>query len=501
MELADLGFPEQQRRVGELLRRLTPAERQRVVRRWDERADTLSRYDKLTGPQTAELDVANVVAHLGRVSLLGEIRSAVGGAVGQRSGHGPTRSGRFGVEHGDGAAAFPDRAVEFDRPAPTGVFRDAHLAIDGAVRSGLLPDHAAEAATALIEHGGTRDRTIAARWAAAAGSPAYARAFATLVQDPARGHMLWTEEEQEAYRQAELVAGELRAMSLTDSAGGVMVPLTLDPAIMLTNSGVVSPLRQRARVVQTASDQWNGVTSAGVTSEWLAEASEAAAVTPTLGQPSIPVHKLSTYVEYSVEVGMDAINFLAELQKLMLDAAGQTMDTAYALGDGAGKPNGFVDALDGTSSEVAPTTAETFAAADVYKVQNDLGPRFQPNASWMANLAIINQLAQFETTNGALKFPEVSSGQLLRRPLDELSALAGTINAAATADNYVLAYGDFRQGFVIVDRIGATFELVPHVLGPNRRPTGQRGAWLWLRTGSAVVVPEALRLLNVATTA
>ena len=38
-------------------------------------------------------------------------------------------------------------------------------------------------------------------------------------------------------------------------------------------------------------------------------------------------------------------------------------------------------------------------------------------------------------------------------------------------------------------------------MGANRRPTGQRGALLWFRTGSNVVVPQAFRLLNVATTA
>jgi hypothetical protein len=57
------------------------------------------------------------------------------------------------------------------------------------------------------------------------------------------------------------------------------------------------------------------------------------------------------------------------------------------------------------------------------------------------------------------------------------------------------------EQFVIVDRIGSTLELVPHLVGSNRRPTGQRGALLWFRTGSNVVVPQAFRLLNIATTA
>ena len=61
--------------------------------------------------------------------------------------------------------------------------------------------------------------------------------------------------------------------------------------------------------------------------------------------------------------------------------------------------------------------------------------------------------------------------------------------------------GDFTRGYTIVDRIGARFELVPHLLGSNRRPTGERGLFMYGRTSGGVVNLNALRSLNVATTA
>jgi HK97 family phage major capsid protein len=67
-------------------------------------------------------------------------------------------------------------------------------------------------------------------------------------------------------------------------------------------------------------------------------------------------------------------------------------------------------------SEVAPITAETFAAADVYKLQNALPPRFQARAQWCANIAILNQIAQHETTNGARLFPELGEGSCCESP-------------------------------------------------------------------------------------
>lgn len=84
--------------------------------------------------------------------------------------------------------------------------------------------------------------------------------------------------------------------------------------------------------------------------------------------------------------------------------------------------------------------------------------------------------------------------------MNENSNMDGSINAAATANNYVLIYGDFSN-FVIVDRIGTQIELIPNLVGANRRPPGQRGAFLWFRSGSDVVVPQSFRMLDVPTTA
>jgi HK97 family phage major capsid protein len=64
----------------------------------------------------------------------------------------------------------------------------------------------------------------------------------------------------------------------------------------------------------------------------------------------------------------------------------------------------------------------------------------------------------------------------------------------ATASSRYLLYGDFSQ-LLICDRIGPTFEIIQNLVGAAFRPTGQRGALLWFRTGSAVLVPNAFRVL------
>lgn len=372
--------------------------------------------------------------------------------------------------------------------------------IDAAFLSGSLPDFAAENASRLIDEGGQHERSIASQWASAAGDPAYLRAFSKIASDPAKGHLLWDADEQRAYQAVTQVKAGMRGMSSTDGAGGYMVPLVLDPSILITNSGTTNSVVDVARVVSTVSESWQGVTSAGVTAEWKAEAAEAADGTPTLASVPIPVHMGSAYVPYSYEVGDDVHNFAAELQKVLLDAAINLAATAYTTGSGTGQPKGFIKALDGTASEVAPTTPEVFAAADVYKLLEALPARFRANATWQANLSVLGLIDQFETTNGAKKFPELDNDRLLRRSVVENSDMDGEWNVAATADNFILAVGDFKE-FIIASRIGAVMDFIPHVFGANGRPTGERGAHLWFRTGSDVSSVNAFRVLNIATTA
>ncbi|MBP2523711.1 phage major capsid protein [Rhodococcus sp. PvP104] len=374
--------------------------------------------------------------------------------------------------------------------------RDAALTnIERSHKAGRLTDAAATLSEALV---GT-DSTVA-RLAAVTGSEAYRTAFAKLVVNPERGHLLWTPEESQSYRDADQVRG------LIEGAGGTgkhLVPFDLDPSIILTNAGSVSPLRAISRVVQTTSNAWNGVSSAGVTSEWLAEAAEAADATPTLAPEPIPVHKAASWVPFSIELEEDGLQLLSQLQALLADSALQLENTAFATGSGSGQPTGLITALVAAGgSVIVPAAGEALTAADIYTLQGALGSRWQPNASFAGNLAILNTIRQFETTNGALKFPGAQAvpANLLSRPLYEISGMDGTIDAAVTAANYALVYGDFSN-FVIVDRIGTTVELVPHLMGSNRRPTGERGLYMHRRVGSDVVNANAFRLLNVATTA
>lgn len=351
-------------------------------------------------------------------------------------------------------------------------------------------DRIRSAATDIIEAWDDRRGSIS-RMCLATSSPEYLRAWSKLAAGKA--HMV-SPEEQRALE---------RAMTLTDAEGGYLVPFQLDPTVIITSNGSRNQIRQVARQVVATGDVWNGVSAGAVSWRWAAEGSEAGDNAPAFDQPTVPVHKADGFVPISIEAISDAENVTMEVGRLLAFGKDTLEAAAFTTGSGSGQPTGIVTALAGTSSEVSPVTAETFAAADVYAMDGALPARYRAMASWMANRNIYNLVRQFDTNGGADMWERIGADvppQLLGRPALEAEDMDSGFNAAATADNRILVYGDF-ENYVIADRVGMTVEFIPTLMGANQRPAGKRGWYAWYRVGADSVNDGAFRMLNVATTA
>lgn len=327
----------------------------------------------------------------------------------------------------------------------------------------------------------------------ATSSPEYRSAFSKLISE--RSYALTPEE----VRSVELA----RAASLTGNAGGYVVPTPLDPTIIDTRSGTANPLRQISRVVQTTANTWNGVSSAGVTASWDAEGAEVSDDAPTLAQPSITCYKGAAFVPFSIEIGADWQAIESDVRMMIVNAKDDLEATAFATGSSSA-PQGIVTALTGGSYIVNNSSSETFVVGDVYALEEALGPRYRANASFIANKAIYNKVRQFDTYGGAGMWERIGAGQpaqLLGYNAYEASAMDGAWDASATAHNYVMVLGDFSN-YVIVDRIGLSVELVPHLLHTsNNLPNGKRGFYAYWRVGADSVNDAAFRMLDIVTAA
>jgi HK97 family phage major capsid protein len=341
-----------------------------------------------------------------------------------------------------------------------------------------LPADGAARCEELINKNGVEFGTNIGRQLLATGSEEYLAAFQNYLNDPG-GY------------------SARAALSLVSANGGYLVPFTLDPTIILTNAGSANPYRRIANVKTTTTNNWNGVTSAGVSAAWTAEGIEAADNSPTVGPLVITPQKATAYLFGSFEILGDS-DFAAQLPGLLADAKDRIEETAFAVGTGGTQPNGVVPR--GTVLAQGAGSLATLKSSDVYNLQAALPARFRgPGANnvWLGNLAIINQARNTPAfATSLIPIVNDSTGQptMLGKPFLESTSIAVPVTTAKS-----LVYLDGNQ-FYIVDRVGMSIVYDPIVIGGvSRIPTGQ-GAWysFW-RTGSDVSTATAVRVLSMLT--
>lgn len=321
----------------------------------------------------------------------------------------------------------------------------------------------------------------------ATGNPVYKRAFSKMLA----GQFL-TNEEQRA-------VATVGSSQLAD--GGYAIPYALDPTIILTTNGQVNPLRQIARVetLTGAGNTWKGVTSAGISVSRVAEETAVTPTSPSLAQPSVTVQAVKAEIQYSLESDGDWPRLQAEMARLLQDAKDAEEATQFVNGNGngtTGNPEGVVAGLAATSD--VGTTGDGFTLDDIERLTGRLGDRFEPNARFLGHRAVFNKIESLDraTGGGSVYRPLADGAQptLLGYPRHFSSAMEDDFT---TSGNEILLFGDFQQGFIIVDKVGMALEVDPHVRDGNGAWTGQRAILAHWRNNSMVLVDNAFRLLKV----
>lgn len=326
-----------------------------------------------------------------------------------------------------------------------------------------------------------KDGTLARRMLQT-GSPVYQRAFGKAVA---------------ALSTQGLSSEEHRALSVqSDPAGGYAVPFDLDPTVILASDGSTNPLRQIARVEQTVGKEWQGITTEGIEVTRVPEVQEATDDSPVFEQPVVRPSAVHAFVPFSMDLDADWPSLRSQLTRVIQDAKDEEEAESFIDGDGSlisgggHNPDGIAAGL-AAGSEV-PGGA-SFTSDDLYAVEGALGERWLARARWLANRSIYNLVRGFDTSGGADFWVNLTAGQppeLIGYPAHRASYMP------ATPTGRYLILGDFSQ-FLIVDRIGMSVELVPHLFGATRRfPTGQRGIYARWRNSTKILVDNAFRVLT-----
>lgn len=292
----------------------------------------------------------------------------------------------------------------------------------------------------------------------------------------------------------------------TGSAGGFAVPEVIERQIARLGLEI-SPIRQLATVRTVGSTDYKELFDVGGASfEWVGELDtrnqtdtpNLAEVTPTFGMASAKPQ--------ASEESLDDLFFNVEdwLIGSASEAIAQGEGAAFVLGNGVKKPTGFLggpapvataDATRafGTLQFVASGQAAALPTnPDVFlDLVYSLRARYRTNARWVTNRLIQAALRKYKDENGQYLWqPSVTAGQpatFLGYGISEAEDMPGV-----AANAFPLAFGDFKEGYLIADRVGM------RITRDEITTPGFVKFYVRKRVGGKLRNTQAIKLLKIA---
>lgn len=302
---------------------------------------------------------------------------------------------------------------------------------------------------------------------------AYKNAFFDWVRNPGDG-----ERQQRASQAAKALeakkqsdARETRAtqaITSTGSAGGFALPEIIERTIARLSVDI-SPIRQLATVRLVGSSDYKelfDVNGAGF--EWLGETDTRNQTdTPNLAEIA-PTFGMASAKPQATEESLDDLFF--DVEGWLIDSAVEAIaageGSAFISGNGTKKPTGIlagptpVTTADssrafGTLQYIASGQAAAMpSSADVfYDLVYGIRARYRRNANWLTNKLVLAAMRKYkDSQNQYLWQPSLSASQ----PATFLGyGIAEAEDMPAVAANaFPLAFGDFKEGYLIADRVG-----------------------------------------------
>ncbi len=261
---------------------------------------------------------------------------------------------------------------------------------------------------------------------------------------------------------------EAKALSVgSDPDGGYLVP---DETEAVINTAVrdISPIRAIAGIRQVSGSVYKQPFSiTGAATGWVGEtAARPQTNAPTLAELSFPTMELYAMPAATSSLLDDsAVNIDEWLAEEVRVAFAEQEGAAFVNGDGVNKPRGFLDYPAvanaswswGNLGFIATGVSGAFPATDpadklidlIYSVKSG----YRANGTFVMNRATETVVRKMKDADGNYLWQPASkpgeASTLMGFPVAESEDMPN-IGAAADA----IAFGDFRRGYLIVDRVG-----------------------------------------------
>ena len=259
----------------------------------------------------------------------------------------------------------------------------------------------------------------------------------------------------------------------------------------------ISPVRSVARVRQTSNKEIEVPSkTASFAAAWTAETgsrSETTGYTTSLN--TIPTHELYALVDISQALLEDSVFDLeAEMNIEFAEQFAKAEGNAFIAGNGTNKPTGITNGSTvATGVTAASTTAVT--ADELMELVHSLKTDYARNAAFMLNRSTLGEVRKLKDTAGQYIFQAGFSGQAgLPNTILGHSYVEAPDVADMAAGAKSIIFGDFRRGYMIVDRVALSVlrDAYTQAASGNIRYLARR------RVGGEVVLAEAMTVLAQA---
>lgn len=282
----------------------------------------------------------------------------------------------------------------------------------------------------------------------------------------------------------------------SDTQGGYLAPVEMVNE-MLMNVIEYSAIRTicRQRPTTRNSIQFPKKTQ-NATATWVEETgTRVETQNPAWGMLEIPTHEMYAMAKVSkIELEDAAFNLESFLNDEFSEQFGVAEATAFVSGNGVGKPEGLLTASG--ISTVNSGDASLLLADSLIACYYDVKEVYTANSTWVMARTTLKTIRQMKTTaTGEYVWtPGIKSDARPATILDRPYLTAPEMPAIA-ANAYPVLFGDFKRGYLIVDRLAMEMMNDPY----TSKSTGMVEFSARRRVGGKVILAEALRKIKIAT--
>lgn len=291
---------------------------------------------------------------------------------------------------------------------------------------------------------------------------------------------------------------EIKALSSdSDEDGGLLITPQMSSEVV-KKIFETSPMRQYASVqtISTSSlEILQDLDEAGA--GWVGEVeARPETTTPKLNMIEIPVHELYAEPKATQRLLDDAsINMEAWLAEKVADRFARLENASFVAGDGVKKAKGFLSYAAGTAfgqiQQVNSGVSGDITGDSMIELLYSLKAGYKPNAKFFMNRDLIKKARLLKDNDDRYLWAPGLDGQTAGSILGyEIVEFQDMPVAAANA--LAVAFGDMRQAYQIVDRIGIRVLRDPFTAKPFIK------FYTTKRVGGGVKNFEAIKLLKLA---